>query len=143
MSHIAVIGAGTMGNGIAHVFAQFGFQVTLIDRSAELLDRGMATIRRNMDRQVEKQVITALQRDEAIARIRTATEMTTIRDCFIAVEAATENKAVKLEIFRQLDRETGPDTILASNTSSISITEIAAATGRPSRVIGMHFMNPV
>ncbi len=144
MKHIAVIGAGTMGNGIAHVFAQYGHQVTLIDRSSELLDRGLSTIRRNMDRQVEKEVITTAQRDAAITRIKAVTTMDgLLRDCFLVVEAATENKSIKLDIFRQLDRETGPETILASNTSSISITEIASVTGKPQQVIGMHFMNPV
>ena len=144
MKHIAVVGAGTMGNGIAHVFAQFGNHVSLIDRSEELLERGMSSIRRNMERQVEKGTLTSASRDQALSRIRLLTGMDdSIRDCFMAVEAATENKNIKLEIFRTLDQLTGPDTILASNTSSISITEIASATSRPGQVIGMHFMNPV
>jgi len=144
MRHIAVIGAGTMGNGIAHVFAQFGNNVTLIDRSPELLERGLSAIRRNMERQVEKGTITAALMEQALNRILPVTSVdASISNCSLVVEAATENKAVKLEIFRELDRVTGPQTILASNTSSISITEIASATLRPERVIGMHFMNPV
>ncbi len=143
MRPAAVIGAGTMGNGIAHVMAQAGTEVQLVDVSQDLLDRGMATIAKNMERQVKKEVITAEDRDAALARIHPATDIAAVGGAALIVEAATETPAVKFEIFGALDAAAENGAILATNTSSISITEIAAATSRPQRVIGMHFMNPV
>ena len=141
---IAVIGAGTMGNGIAHVFAQNGFAVTLIDVSAPALERALLTIAQNLDRQVAKGSITEEIKAETLQNIITSTDLATgVKHANLVVEAATENTALKLSIFKELGEHTGPDTILASNTSSISITQIAAATKRPGKVIGMHFMNPV
>jgi 3-hydroxybutyryl-CoA dehydrogenase len=143
MSRAAVVGAGTMGNGIAHVFAQHGWDVALIDSVPAALDKAVATIRTNLDRQVKKG---ALQAD-APARVLTKIEATGSLDAAagasLVVEAASENPAVKFGLFEQLDRIAGPDAILATNTSSISITEIAARTRRSPQVIGMHFMNPV
>jgi 3-hydroxybutyryl-CoA dehydrogenase len=144
MKSIAVIGAGTMGNGIAHVFAQYGYQVALLDVKQELLDRALSTIGANLDRQVAKGVLTPEAKGAALQRIRTSTEMgKAVADADLVIEAATENKNVKLELFRLLDQSCKPGAIIASNTSSISITELAAATKRPASVIGMHFMNPV
>ena len=144
MEKVAVIGSGTMGNGIAHVFAQHGYQVSLIDISSEALQKAMATITKNLGRQVDKELITGEVRDQALKNIQTFTDMPTgVAGAFLMVEAATENVNLKLDIFRQLDSCADPDTILASNTSSISITKIASATTRPDHVIGMHFMNPV
>ena len=144
MKNIAVIGAGTMGNGIAHTFAQSGFQVQLIDISQESLDHGMATISKNLDRMVAKERITEEDKKATLANITTYTDMTAgVEYASLVVEAATENIDLKLKIFKQLDEATAEDTILATNTSSISITQIAAATSRPDKVIGMHFMNPV
>lgn len=143
MIQVAVVGAGTMGNGIAHVFAQHGHAVTLIDVDRAQLDRALQTIRANLDRQVKKQICTAADRDAALARITPATELDGARGAGLVVEAASEQAPLKFEIFRALDRLAAAETILASNTSSISITEIAAQTGRADRVIGMHFMNPV
>jgi 3-hydroxybutyryl-CoA dehydrogenase len=143
MNRVAVIGAGTMGNGIAHVFAQHGWGVTLIDVKQEALDRGLATIRSNLDRQVKKGTLSAEAPAEIVGRITLATALAAAAEARLVVEAATENPALKFSIFETLDRSSGPDVILASNTSSISITEIAARTGRPDKVIGMHFMNPV
>ncbi|HWP38994.1 MAG TPA: 3-hydroxybutyryl-CoA dehydrogenase [Gemmatimonadales bacterium] len=143
MSRALVVGAGTMGNGIAHVFAQYGWDVALTDVSGDAVQRALGTIRQNMDRQVKKGALTETARDAALARIRTATTMDGAREADLVVEAATEDAAVKFAVFAQLDRLAGEHTILASNTSSISITEIAAHTGRPARVVGMHFMNPV
>lgn len=141
---VAVIGAGTMGNGITHVFAQYGYQVTMIDISAEALSRGIATITKNLDRMVAKEKITALDRDATLARIHTSTEIqASAQHATIVIEAATENVDLKLKIFKGLNEFCRPDAILATNTSSISITKIAAVTNRPDRVIGMHFMNPV
>lgn len=140
---VAVIGAGQMGNGIAHTFAQSGFPVTMIDVSTDALERGMETIGRNLDRQVRKGTIDADARAATMARITTASELEGLADAALVVEAATESRKIKLAIFGDLDRIALPTAILASNTSSISITEIAAATGRPGQVIGMHFMNPV
>lgn len=141
---VAVIGAGTMGNGIAHVFAQYGYQVNLIDISQEALDRGLATISKNMDRQVKKELITAEDKAAALGRIQLMTDLETgVSDRQLVVEAATERLDLKLNIFRQIDAAAPADAILASNTSSISITKIAAATQRSEQVIGMHFMNPV
>ncbi len=143
MTKIAVIGSGTMGNGIAHVFAQHGHDVALIDVDAAALERARATIAKNLDRQVKKGALAAEAPAEILARIAAGTDMAAAADAALVVEAASENPSVKFEIFRQLDQACGAATILASNTSSISITEIAAKTGRADRVIGMHFMNPV
>jgi len=141
---VAVIGAGTMGNGIAHVFAQAGFAVTLIDVSATQLEKALATIGKNLDRQVSKGSITADQKTIALNNITTATDIATgVKNASLVVEAATENIELKLSIFKQIDTAAPADCILASNTSSISITKIAAVTKRPKLVIGMHFMNPV
>ena len=144
MQHIAVIGAGTMGNGIAHVFAQNGYEVNLIDISQESLDRGLATIAKNLDRMVSKDKITADNKAQTLGRISGITSLKEgIADSDLIVEAATENTSLKLQIFKDLDAYSQPDAILATNTSSISITQIAAVTSRPEKVIGMHFMNPV
>jgi 3-hydroxybutyryl-CoA dehydrogenase len=143
MSKAAVIGAGTMGNGIAHVFAQQGWDVALIDVSAEALEKGLATIRSNLDRQVKKGSLAADQPALILGRIQADRQLEAAAGAEIVVEAATERPALKFEIFRALDGTCGSGTILASNTSSISITEIAAQTRCPELVIGMHFMNPV
>ena len=140
---IGVIGAGTMGNGIAHVFSQHEYEVILVDIKEEFLERGMATIRKNMGRELKKEKITQAQMAVALARIRPTTDLKQLSRALLVVEAATENREIKLKLFRELDEITPGETILASNTSSISITEIAAVTGRPEKVIGMHFMNPV
>lgn len=143
-SRIAVIGAGTMGNGIAHVFAQTGYQVNLVDVSPKALEKALSTIAKNMDRQIQKERLTEAQKVQSLDRIQTFTDINSgVGDRDLIVEAATENEDLKLKIFSQLD-EVAPDSaILATNTSSISITKIAAATKRSSQVIGMHFMNPV
>ncbi|HEV8599957.1 MAG TPA: 3-hydroxybutyryl-CoA dehydrogenase [Gemmatimonadales bacterium] len=143
MSNAAVIGAGTMGNGIAHVFAQQGWDVALIDVSRDALEKGIATIRSNLERQVKKGSLPADQPALILERIHAGTEIAAAGGAEIVVEAATERPALKFEIFRALDGTCGSGTILASNTSSISITEIAAQTRCPQQVIGMHFMNPV
>uniref|UniRef100_UPI004047DE8C 3-hydroxyacyl-CoA dehydrogenase family protein n=1 Tax=Roseivirga sp. TaxID=1964215 RepID=UPI004047DE8C len=144
MKNISVIGSGTMGNGIAHVFAQNGFKVILIDVSAEALDRAMKTIEKNLDRMVAKEKIDEAAKANTLANISTFTDMKTgVADADLVVEAATENVTIKLKIFTDLDQFTKPSCILASNTSSIPITKIGAATKRPDKVIGMHFMNPV
>jgi len=144
MKQITVIGAGQMGNGIAHVFAQSGYQVTLVDIAQERLDQALATIAKNMDRQVAKEKMTAADRDAALARIATNTDLATgVKQADLVVEAATENVDLKLKLFRDIDANAPNGCILATNTSSISITRIAAATKRPDHVIGMHFMNPV
>jgi 3-hydroxybutyryl-CoA dehydrogenase len=140
---IAVIGAGQMGNGIAHVFASSGFPVTMIDVSAEALASGRATIERNLERQVKKGALDAAARDAALARITATTSLDAARDASLVVEAASERVELKNELFTDLDRIAPPSAILASNTSSISITALAARTRRPAQVIGMHFMNPV
>ena len=140
---VAVIGAGQMGNGIAHVFAQSGIPVTMIDVSEDALQRGRSTIEKNMDRQVKKNALSADDKQAALGRIATSTELRAAADATLIVEAATENIDLKFRIFSDLDRLAAPGTILASNTSSISITRIGAQTKRPERVIGMHFMNPV
>ena len=139
----AVIGAGQMGNGIAHVCATSGFPVTLIDVSADALAKGRATIEKNLDRQVKKGTLDAVAREAALGRITSSGTLEAIADATVIVEAATERKDLKFQIFREIDRLAPAGAILASNTSSISITEIAAATKRPADVIGMHFMNPV
>ena len=144
MKNIAVIGAGTMGNGIAHVFAQKGFKVQLIDAQATALEKAMATIEKNLDRQIAKQTITAEDKASTLANISTyATIEEGVVHADIVIEAATENSEIKKKIFSSLDEHTKPDCILATNTSSISIGQLAAVTKRPSLVIGMHFMNPV
>ena len=144
MKNIAVIGAGTMGNGITHVFAQSGFQVALIDISQNALDKGLATITKNLDRMVAKETIDEAKKNATLANITTFTDMKTgLANAELVVEAATENVDLKLKIFRDMDSFTNENTILATNTSSISITQIAAVTSRPDKVIGMHFMNPV
>ena len=141
---IAVIGAGTMGNGIAHVFAQHGFKVTLVDVSLAQLDRALATIGKNLDRMVAKEIIRKELKDQTLANIRTESNLIEgVKDAALVVEAATENAELKLQIFEQLDQYAPKEAILATNTSSISITKIAAVTGRADKVIGMHFMNPV
>ncbi len=144
MKNIAVIGAGTMGNGIAHTFAQSGFNVRLIDISEDSIKKGMETISKNLDRMVAKEHITTDQKQEILSQISTYTDMSEgVKSADLVLEAATENSDLKLKIFKQLDEICSKDTILATNTSSISITQIAAATSRPKQVIGMHFMNPV
>ncbi|MBM3399854.1 MAG: 3-hydroxybutyryl-CoA dehydrogenase [Bacteroidetes bacterium] len=144
MRQIAVIGGGTMGNGIAHVFAQNGYQVSLIDVKAEIIEKALATITKNLDRQIAKGVIGAEQKATTLANIKSFTNIADgLEGADLAVEAATENLEIKLNIFRQLDSFAKPGCILASNTSSISITKIGSFTNRPEKVIGMHFMNPV
>jgi 3-hydroxybutyryl-CoA dehydrogenase len=143
MSRVAVVGAGTMGNGIAHVFAQHGWETTLVDVSREQLDRAVKTIEGNLDRQVKKGTLAADQKDATLARIRTDVKLDGAGRAELAVEAASEQPEVKYEVFRALDAVLPPEAILATNTSSISITAIAAQTRRPTQVIGMHFMNPV
>ena len=140
---VGVVGAGTMGNGIAHVFARSGFAVILCDVEQRFLDRGIATIAKNLDREAAKKKISADDKDATLARIASVVDRGALADCDFIVEAATEKFAVKAEIFRDLDRVTRPEVILASNTSSISITKLAAVTKRPDKVIGMHFFNPV
>ncbi len=144
MEKIAVIGAGTMGNGIAHVFAQNGYEVNLVDISQTSLDKGMATITKNLDRMMAKEVIDEVKKDATLANITTYTDLKDgVSDTDLVIEAATENLDIKLKIFEDLDNICKAETILATNTSSISITQIGAATKRPEKVIGMHFMNPV
>ncbi len=144
MKKIAVIGAGTMGNGIAHVFAQEGFKVSLIDVSQDQLNKAIATITKNLDRQVAKGAATEEIKSTALQYIQTNTSLAAgVKDAELVIEAATENVDLKLNIFKQIDEHASPDCILATNTSSISITKIAAVTSRPEKVIGMHFMNPV
>jgi 3-hydroxybutyryl-CoA dehydrogenase len=144
MKNIAVIGAGTMGNGIAHTFAQFGYKTNLIDISKEGLDRGMKTISGNLDRMVSKEKISEEDKINTLNNITTFTELSEgVKNMDLVVEAATENLDLKLKIFKQLDEHCSSETILATNTSSISITKIASVVSGPERVIGMHFMNPV
>ncbi|MGD0988265.1 MAG: 3-hydroxybutyryl-CoA dehydrogenase [Candidatus Sulfotelmatobacter sp.] len=143
IERVGVIGAGTMGNGIAHVFARSGFSVALCDVEQRFLDRGLATITKNLEREVAKNKITAEDKERALAKITPVVDRAKLADCDFIVEAATEKLEIKTEIFRDLDRLTRPQIILASNTSSISITKLAALTKRPERVIGMHFFNPV
>ncbi|WP_150451676.1 3-hydroxybutyryl-CoA dehydrogenase [Arenibacter lacus] len=144
MMKIAVIGAGTMGNGIAHVFAQQGYTTNLIDIASESLEKGLATIGKNLDRMIAKETITEADKDLTLSNITTFTVLSEgVKDVQLVIEAATENTDLKLKIFTDLDQLCPPDTILATNTSSISITQIAAATNRADKVIGMHFMNPV
>ena len=142
-SQIAVIGAGQMGNGIAHVFAQTGFPVVMIDVAQAALDRGRTTIEKNLDRQVKKGTIDEAKKAATLGNLTTATSLDGARDAALVIEAATENVELKYKIFRDLDAIANKDAILATNTSSISITDIAAKTGRAEQVVGMHFMNPV
>ena len=144
MKKIAVIGSGTMGNGIAHVFAQNEHEVSLIDISEDALQKALETISKNLDRQIKKELISEEVKNATLNRISTfGTIEEGVQGSDLIVEAATENEAIKYDIFREMDRHAGEDTILASNTSSISITKIGAVTNRPQKVIGMHFMNPV
>jgi 3-hydroxybutyryl-CoA dehydrogenase len=140
---VAVIGAGTMGNGIAHVFAQHGHQVTMVDTDQAYLDRAMGQIGKNLDRQVKKELITQADRDATLGRIQCVCGLPEALPVSLAIEAVSEDLALKRKIFQHLDKVCPADALIASNTSSISITELAATTGRPDRVIGMHFMNPV
>jgi 3-hydroxybutyryl-CoA dehydrogenase len=140
---VGVIGAGTMGNGIAHVFAKNGYSVVLVDVEQRFLDRGLATIGKNLEREVSKAKLTAEQRDEAQGRISASTDRKKLSDCDFVVEAASERFEIKAELFRDLDNMCRPEVILSSNTSSISITKLAAVTKRADKVIGMHFFNPV
>jgi 3-hydroxybutyryl-CoA dehydrogenase len=144
MKFISVIGSGTMGNGIAHVFAQYGYEVALVDISKDQLDKAITTISKNLDRQVGKGILTEEQKNNALERITPYTDFIEgVRHADLVVEAATENLSLKLDIFKKLDEYAPQSAILASNTSSISITKIASVTRRPTQVIGMHFMNPV
>jgi 3-hydroxybutyryl-CoA dehydrogenase len=143
ITRIGVVGAGQMGNGIAHVCALAGFAVVFTDVSKELVDKGLATLGRNLDRQVAKGTVTAAAKDQALGRITPAVGLGALAQCQIAVEAVVESFEVKVKVFQELDRLLGREAILASNTSSISITKLAGATSRPERFIGMHFMNPV
>jgi 3-hydroxybutyryl-CoA dehydrogenase len=144
MKNITVIGGGTMGNGIAHVFAQYGYQVTLVDVAQTALDKALATVGANLDRQVKKGVLTEAEKAATLERLQVQTDLQKgVSEADLVVEAATENTDLKLKIFRDMDQFAPAAAILATNTSSISITKIAAATKRPEQVIGMHFMNPV
>lgn len=144
MKNISVIGSGTMGNGIAHLFAQYGFKVALVDISEDALKKGMASIEKNLTRQVDKGTITEEIKKSALSLITPITFLKEgVKDADLVIEAATENIDLKLKIFREMDESTKPEAILASNTSSISITKIASVTKSPTKVIGMHFMNPV
>ena len=144
LKNIAVVGAGTMGNGIAHVFAQYGFSVVLHDVKQEFVDRGLNAIKSNLDRQIKKGTVTENQKEETLSRISTTLDLEpACRNAHIVIEAATEGESIKKDLFRKFNTFTSPETILASNTSSISITELGAVTTKPDRVVGMHFMNPV
>jgi 3-hydroxybutyryl-CoA dehydrogenase len=143
VSRVAVVGAGTMGNGIAHTFAQHGWETTLIDVSKDALSRGLATIKKNLERQEKKGAISHQQSADTIGRITTSANLESLHNVDFAIEAATEDPDIKFQVFEDLDHLAPPHAILASNTSSISITEIAKQTNKPERVIGMHFMNPV
>jgi 3-hydroxybutyryl-CoA dehydrogenase len=144
VQNVAVIGAGTMGNGIAHVFAQFSYPTMLVDIKQEFLERALNTISTNLDRQIKKGTLTPEQKAQTLQRISVSTDLATaVKDADLVIEAVNENFELKQSIFRALDEHTKPTAILASNTSSISLTKIAACTKRPAQVIGMHFMNPV
>ncbi len=144
IKNITIIGSGTMGNGIAHVFAQYGYNVILNDIKQDFLERGLKTISSNLDRQIKKGILSDEQKSKTLANIKTSLVLAdSVKDADIVIEAATENKTVKLDIFRAIDSNAPSHAILATNTSSISITEIAGVTKRPANVIGMHFMNPV
>ncbi len=140
---IGVVGSGTMGNGIAQVAARAGYDVVMRDVSAEFLERGMKAIDRNLQRDVDKERLTAAEKQSVLGRVKTTTELEALSEAVFVIEAVTENLGVKTEVFKTLDRITPPKTILASNTSSISITKLGAVTKRPDKVVGMHFMNPV
>lgn len=143
IKNVTVVGAGTMGNGIAHVFAQSGFDVTLVDVKQEFLERAIAVISKNMDRQIKKEIIAEKDKEAALSRIKPTMELSEAKSSQLVIEAVIEQMDLKKEIFQKLDGFCSPETILASNTSSLPITEVAAVTGRPEKVIGMHFMNPV
>jgi 3-hydroxybutyryl-CoA dehydrogenase len=143
INKITVVGSGTMGNGIAHVFALYGYKVMLIDIKDEFIQRGLNTIKKNLERQLKKEAITQEQMDNTMGNIIASTNLEDAKDSDLVIEAATENYEIKKDIFVTLDQKCRPDTILASNTSSISITEIAGNTKRADKIIGMHFMNPV
>jgi len=144
MKKVTVIGAGTMGNGIAHTFAQFGYEVRLIDVSREALDKALAKIEKNLDRMITKERINEEEKNTTLSNISTGTDLKVgVEGAELVVEAATENLELKLKIFKEIDENTSADCILGTNTSSISVTTIAATTSKPDRVIGMHFMNPV
>jgi 3-hydroxybutyryl-CoA dehydrogenase len=143
ITHIGIIGAGQMGNGIAHVAAQNGFKVTILDQKKEALEKALATIAKNMDRQQSKGTLSDADRKAAEKRLNTTVDMADLEKCHLIVEAATENEEIKKKIFIALDKIANPKCIFASNTSSISITRLAAVTSRPEKFIGMHFMNPV
>lgn len=143
IERVAVIGAGTMGNGIAHVFARSGYQVILCDVEQKFLERGVATLSKNLDRELAKNKITEAQKSDTLKRIEGTVDRSRLSACDLVVEAASEKLEIKSELFRELDRICRPEVILASNTSSISITKLAAVTKRPEKVIGMHFFNPV
>jgi len=144
MKKIAVIGSGTMGNGIAHLFAQYGFSVSLIDISKEALDKALGTITKNLDRMITKEKITQADKENTLKNIATFQTLAEgVKGCDLVIEAATENVDLKCKMFKEMDEASEPHAILASNTSSISITKLAAFTNRPEKVIGMHFMNPV
>lgn len=140
---IGVVGSGTMGNGIAQVAARAGYDVVMRDVTAEFLERGMQAVDRNLQRDVDKERLTNEEKQSVLGRIKTTTELDALSEAAFVIEAVTENLAVKTEVFKTLDRITSPETILASNTSSISITKLGAVTKRPDKVVGMHFMNPV
>ncbi|HTW91463.1 MAG TPA: 3-hydroxybutyryl-CoA dehydrogenase [bacterium] len=140
---IGVVGAGTMGNGIAQVFAMAGYDVTLNDIDQKFVDNGLSAVKKSLARMVEKAKLTQEAADAVMSRIKPSLDLALLKDCGLVVEAATENQKLKLELFARLDSLCGPDTILATNTSTISVTAIAGATRRPGKVIGMHFMNPV
>ncbi|HEY0565541.1 MAG TPA: 3-hydroxybutyryl-CoA dehydrogenase, partial [Terriglobales bacterium] len=140
---VGVVGAGTMGNGIAHVFAKSGYQVVLCDIKQEFLDRALSTVGKNLEREASKGKLTAEQKEAALANVTTTTDRSRLAECDFVIEAASERFEIKRELFQDLDRMCRPEVILASNTSSISITKLAAVTKRPEKVIGMHFFNPV
>jgi len=140
---IAIVGSGTMGNGIAQVAARAGYDVVMRDVTAEFLERGMKAIDRNLQRDVDKERLTAAEKQSVLGRVKTTTELEALSEAVFVIEAVTEDLGVKTEVFKTLDRITPPKTILASNTSSISITKLGAVTKRPDKVVGMHFMNPV
>jgi len=142
-NRVVVIGAGTMGNGITHIFAQCGYKVSLVDIRQEYLARALNAIEKNLDRQIKKELISETDKKETLKRVSTSTDFAEVKDAFLYIEAVPENARLKCDIFRKLDVITTEGAIIASNTSSISITELAAATNRPENVIGMHFMNPV
>ncbi len=143
IQNVAVLGGGTMGNGIAHVFAQNGFNVTLVDTTDDFLKRAVATITGNLDRQVKKAVISEAEKAATLSRLKTSTITTDVAGCELVIEAVFENLEVKRDLLGKVDRVLGPKAIIASNTSSLPITLLGSATGRPDRFVGMHFMNPV